>query len=632
MSYQDQERREHPRKKITTRLLWHVIAVSLILLLIAVLVSFWQTYPRAKQDVLAKLQADVQQKLAFNQEVLSGIEYQGDVLSEAFLKRYEAYVGKPEFAELFDDWFQETSPGVFRLQDEFFEGTTTANHVFRHLSTFVGPRGEPLDAELKARIVISLLVLSELAPAWQNEVTNTHFSMPENIISLYSPDSPWGSLADKDLVITDFSTVRSTLQQENPQRTPNWTGLYFDISAGFWTITYQQPVDLAGQHLVNSSFDVSLQQMITDFGHVDEAGVENYLLNAKGHLVASSTLANGIDGTRNTLTPENYDDPLFRALAARLLAADAPIEQAVWEDVDEDYLILVHHFETPNWWYFSVYPKALITEQALQIPLLMAVMGCFLVVILLLAVAFFVTRDVSRPLRELANIAALVNQKNYHAIEQESVSKVRSYGEVTQVLNAFRVMARRFVKANEELEQRIDERTLDLREANQKLEQLAHLDGLTALRNRRAFQKDVAQALQDHEGSYFFVMADIDDFKPFNDNYGHEAGDQALIAISRLFELVAASKTYRYGGEELAILIDAPDAKQVEQRLQELLQSIEKLAIEHLYSRRNQPFLTVSFGYTRIRPGESVSALIQRADKLLYQAKQQGGNCVVGDS
>lgn len=214
---------EEPRNKLTTRLLWHVIMVAFILLLITVVATFWQTYPAAKRDVVAKLQADVAQTLAYNDEVLSSIEYRGNVLSEAFLERYKAFGEDSDFVEHFDNWFIETSPGVFRLKEAFFNKKTTANHIFQHLSAFVGPRTSPLNDEIKARITLSLLVLNELAPAWQNEVTNTHFSMPENVITLYSPDSAWGALADKDLVITDFSTVKSTLQSENPERTPNWT-------------------------------------------------------------------------------------------------------------------------------------------------------------------------------------------------------------------------------------------------------------------------------------------------------------------------------------------------------------------------------------------------------------------------
>lgn len=97
------------------------------------------------------------------------------------------------------------------------------------LSAFLGKRDVALDDELKSRVIAAQYTLNELGPAWQNEVSNSHFSMPENILLMYSTESPWGLLADKDLVMTDYSVVRSTLQVNNPERKPNWTGLYYDI-------------------------------------------------------------------------------------------------------------------------------------------------------------------------------------------------------------------------------------------------------------------------------------------------------------------------------------------------------------------------------------------------------------------
>ncbi|CAB0151347.1 Diguanylate cyclase VdcA [Pseudidiomarina piscicola] len=629
MSVPNTERREEPRKRLTTRLLWHVISVSVVLLLATISLVFWNTYPSAKQSVVQQLQEQVGEKLRSNQAQLQAVEAQAELLSQAYLDRYQAFVGNPEIIGRFEKWFEETSPGVFRLQERFFSGTQIDDRLFRGLSVFVGPGPRPLSDEYKARLVISVIVLSEMAPAWRKQVTNTHFSFPENSLAEYSLDDPWGRQAAKDLVITDYSTVRSTLQHENPSRTPIWTGLYHDHSSGYWTITYQQPLDLHGQHLINTSFDVGLQQLNETLNQTEGENVETYVLNETGALVSSSTLIKKRPERQDTLTPETYDDPLYQEIAARLLQGDTVQGQQIWDDLDDDYLILVQHLGTPNWWYFSVYPKAMITSQALSLPLLIALIGVALVVAVLLTMTYFVRREVSRPLTQLAHVAALVDQKNYHEIEQQSVERMRGYGEVKQVLSAFRTMARRFVAANEQLEKRIDERTHDLRLANRKLDELAHLDGLTELLNRRSLQLDIDNVLANPDVSCFFVMADLDDFKGFNDNYGHEAGDRALIAIGQLFKSVEQSRTYRFGGEELAMLCRAETAAEVEERLQQLQQRIHKLAIDHTHSRRASKVLTASFGYTKIRPGETSRELIQRADKLLYKAKAQGGDCII---
>ncbi|WP_258240913.1 diguanylate cyclase domain-containing protein [Pseudidiomarina homiensis] len=623
------ERRQQPRKKLTTRLLWHVTCVSLALLILTLMVTFWQTYPAAKRDVVTQLQSEVAVKLQANQIHLQGVERQGELLAREFLARYQAFNDDPKLQDDFYDWFDETSPGVWRLQEAFFTSVQRGEHLFKGMSVFVGPQKQPLNDELRARLVISVRTLNELGPAWQELVTNTHLSLPENALAMYSTEQAWGRLAAADLVMTDYSTLRSTLQSENPERQPNWTGLYKDHSAGYWTITYQRPVDLNGKHLVNASFDVSLAQLTRDLSRTVDENIESYVLNAQGALVASSTFSAELSEQRDTLTPENYDDPLYQKIAARLVDHSSNIEQEVWDDIDEDYLVLVQHLGTPEWWYFSIYPKALITNQALYLPYVIAFVGSMLVTAVLLTMAYFVQRQVSRPLTQLAATAALMTEKNYQAIEEQKISRAGMYGEVAQVLQAFRVMAQRFVKANAELEQRVDERTQELHQANRKLDELVHIDGLTGLLNRRAFQTDLAEAVANANNHCYFVMADIDDFKPFNDNYGHEAGDRALVAFATAFQKLPNSRSYRYGGEEFAMLLQAESLAQAEQQLEQLRTRIHQLGIEHKFGRRLGGVLTISFGITQIKQSEPPSELIQRADKNMYRAKQAGGDEII---
>lgn len=626
-----EERRQQPRKKLTTRLIWHVVLVSASVLLVTIGVTFWQAYPAAKQAVTERLQQEVAVKLETNQFQLKAVEQHGEQLAREFLSRYVAFHDEPSLQDNFNSWFEETSPGVWRLKMSFFSGTVRGEHLFRGLSMFMGPRPMPLNDELRARAVISVRTLNDVGPAWQHLVTNTHLSLPENALALYSLEQAWGRLAAADLVMTDFATLKSTLQSENPRREANWTGLYKDHSAGIWTITYQRPVDYRGQHLVNASFDVSLAQLTEDLSRSADDDIENYVLNAQGALVASSTLSDVLQEERHNLTPDNYDDPLYQKIAARLLNSESTIQQEVWDDIDDDYLVLVQSLGTPEWWYFSVYPKQLITSEALTLPLQIAAIGSVLVLGVLMTTIFIVHFQVSLPLRQLAAYAALMSERNYDAIQQKSDGEVRGYGEVASVLNAFRIMARRFVKSNLELENRVNERTRELREANRKLDELVHIDGLTGALNRRALQKAVEQALQQNENQCFFVMADIDDFKPYNDNYGHEAGDRALVAFAKAFQAVPDARIYRYGGEEFAMLLEADNQQQAYAKLEAMRQAIHELAIEHQFGRRLHGILTVSFGLTQVRTGEDASTLIKRADKNMYRAKRDGGDAIVAD-
>jgi diguanylate cyclase (GGDEF)-like protein len=167
----------------------------------------------------------------------------------------------------------------------------------------------------------------------------------------------------------------------------------------------------------------------------------------------------------------------------------------------------------------------------------------------------------------------------------------------------------------------------DLREANAQLEEASITDGLTGLRNHRAFQEALTyhwQMSQRNGQPLSLIMLDIDYFKQFNDTYGHPAGDELLRQVAAV--LSDSARAYdvaaRYGGEEFAVLL--PNTG-----MDEAIAAAERLREEIENIRNRHTSITASFGVAATHLGHTMPAtLLYQADKALYAAKRSGRNRV----
>jgi diguanylate cyclase (GGDEF)-like protein len=189
--------------------------------------------------------------------------------------------------------------------------------------------------------------------------------------------------------------------------------------------------------------------------------------------------------------------------------------------------------------------------------------------------------------------------------------------------------------ALDDMAAKLAEREEELRIANQHLDELASLDGLTGLANRRGFDRQLERDWQqagERSEPIALMMIDIDHFKLFNDRYGHVAGDSCLRAVGEMLSLVALDYTVlvaRYGGEEFALLLPGLDIGRISALAEEARRAIEELLIGHDESPCGH--VTVSVGVESLVPekGQSAAYLVEAADGALYAAKRRGRNTVV---
>jgi len=201
---------------------------------------------------------------------------------------------------------------------------------------------------------------------------------------------------------------------------------------------------------------------------------------------------------------------------------------------------------------------------------------------------------------------------------------------------------RETIKAKEELEIRVEERTRELNKAlfevgdmavqlNASLQQIEHLavtDSLTDTYNRRKFDEIIAEEHDNGKNKkppFSLIMFDIDYFKRVNDKFGHSVGDEVLKQLCRLIRglIRQGDLLIRWGGEEFILLLPATEMKEAEPFAERVRLEVEQESFHKVGQ------ITISLGVAQLREGDSIDDLIKRVDNSLYKAKRQGRNRVI---
>jgi len=174
---------------------------------------------------------------------------------------------------------------------------------------------------------------------------------------------------------------------------------------------------------------------------------------------------------------------------------------------------------------------------------------------------------------------------------------------------------------------------IDFAKYRRMLEELVNIDSLTGIANRRCLDRTLMREWRRcmrAQASFGLVMIDIDDFKSYNDHYGHAAGDEAMAKVAQLLEKQlnrSGDLLAHYGGGEFCLLVPQTELEGLEKITQLLCSAVRSANIEHAESKV-APYLTISIGAVVIVPEADmvIEKFIQAADHLLYEVKLAGKN------
>jgi len=404
-----------PRGTLVRRVATRVGVVTLLTVTVVAALGYGLTFQAFEAQELDRLEDYVAERGRTESRVFRTAEEEAAAFGRFFV---EAYTGAPaDFGDDFRRFFRRGVAGEWRTLPSLHEGTWTDDgEYFRHVSGFVSAVQDTLTPDLERRLVIALRLLARLAPA-TDPVMGLHASFPENAIVI-ADATPWGLTARADLDMTGQSVIGSTLQAANPERTPVWTNLYYDLTAEAWALTYQLPLDLDGRHVINPSNDVRLGDLLDRVLDRRLPGTHNMILDAEGALVAHPERLDEVQQQNGQIDLEELGDPVITD-RHRMIREAGPIEEGVVTLVDDQShgaYLAVTRFHGPSWWWVSVYPKDVIAARAHGAARLIVVLGILFFLLSMGAVYWFLRHMVARPIGTLTEASKVVGQGDYAAV------------------------------------------------------------------------------------------------------------------------------------------------------------------------------------------------------------------------
>jgi len=222
----------------------------------------------------------------------------------------------------------------------------------------------------------------------------------------------------------------------------------------------------------------------------------------------------------------------------------------------------------------------------------------------------------------------------------EELAKPHDSEEVGDLVRVIMSETQQMVMKSADLEKQIATSAKEMAELREHLTEVrreAMTDPLTGLANRKCFDSRLAagaEGAQENETKLSLLIADIDHFKQFNDQFGHPVGDKVLRIVARSLRegLKGRDTSARYGGEEFAIILPQTRLKDAAIVADQIRQGLAARKIVNRQTDEDYGTVTLSIGVAEYRYGEPLTDLIRRADDALYRAKRSGRNRVETES
>jgi signal transduction histidine kinase/CheY-like chemotaxis protein len=449
-----------PKESLTKQTLLK-IAFSMGLVIVAsTAISYFQIISRITANSLTQLEQYIKLRSERERSIFTLAEDNHKLLKQALLEQLKAEGDRDPKAE-FDQNFVRYPDGSVRNRPELFQIDKTGG-------LFLG-KNVNIDTEMQRRIVAFYKTINAYGPAWRNRFANTYTQIPENGMIMYMHQYPWSLKApsSESFRVTDDESFQITREIYDPERKTVWTGIYYDQVAMAWMASCVTPLDVNGKHIATLGHDILIDDLQKRTINDGLKGTYNMIFRADGRLVAHPELMQSIQKGNGQFSIAQSGDSHLRRIYE--LVTTHKQENIIIDNLDYDEYLGVTRIDEPNWYLVTVFPKSLLTQEAITTARLILLLGLSALLIEIIIVFLILQREISRPLNKLMAATESIAAGNLDI--QVNVNRPNELGRLGYLFNKMAQQVREsfaaLARTNEQLELRVEDRTVELKQAKE---------------------------------------------------------------------------------------------------------------------------------------------------------------------
>ncbi|WP_225892497.1 hybrid sensor histidine kinase/response regulator [Nostoc sphaeroides] len=439
-------------------------AISMGIVIIASTgIGYFQVISRVTEQSLAQLNEYVKLRTQRERAIFMLAEDNHVLLKQALEGRLKALGDRDPKAE-FEQLFVQYKDGTIRNRPEIFGLDKTPG-------VFLG-KNVKIDADMRRRVVAYYDILSAYGPAWRNRFANSYTQIPENGMVMYMHKYPWALKAPsrESFRVTDDESFQITRPIYNPERKTVWTGIYYDQVAAAWMASCVTPLDINGRHIATLGHDILISELRERTINDALKGTYNMIFRKDGRLVAHPALMEEIKQTNGQFSIRQSQDSHLQQIFH--LVTNTPGNRVINNPKHDEYLA-VSTIDEPDWYLVTVFPKSLLAQEAFATAQLILLLGLGALIIEITVTFLILHHKIAAPLNKLMAATESVSAGNLDI--QVNVKCPNELGRLGYLFNKMSERLREsfaaLARTNEQLEIRVEERTMELQTAKETADQ-----------------------------------------------------------------------------------------------------------------------------------------------------------------